>query len=101
MIRYELSRDAASDLSDIWNYVESRSDSSIADRLIAEIRTKMVFLSNAPAVGHRRSESTHPELRYFAVYSYLIVYRPMTKPLQIVSILHGMRDIERILDDRL
>ena len=34
-------------------------------------------------------------------YSYLIVYRAETMPLQIVSILHGRRDVEQLLRDRL
>jgi len=32
-----------------------------------------------------------------AVYSYLIVYRPETKPLQIVRVVHGHRDVENLL----
>jgi len=34
------------------------------------------------------------------VYSYLIVYRPESRPLEIVSILHGRRDVARILTER-
>jgi len=33
-------------------------------------------------------------------YSYLIVYRPETDPMQVVAILHGRRDIERLLRER-
>jgi hypothetical protein len=29
--------------------------------------------------------------------NYLIVYRPDTNPLEIIRILHGMRDMKRIL----
>jgi hypothetical protein len=36
-----------------------------------------------------------------AIFLRLIVYRPDTKPLQIVSILHGRRDVEQILRGRL
>jgi hypothetical protein len=31
----------------------------------------------------------------------LVVYRPETKPLQVVSILHGRRDVQQILRGRL
>jgi hypothetical protein len=41
------------------------------------------------------------DVKFFPVYSYLIVYRPMTKPLQIASILHGRRDLLQLLKDRL
>jgi plasmid stabilization system protein ParE len=54
-----------------------------------------------PGAGHRRGDLTSAEVKFFAVYSYLIVYRPGSKPLQVVSILHGNRDVERILAERL
>jgi len=44
---------------------------------------------------------TEEPVKFFSIYSYLIVYRPETKPLQIVAILHDRRDVERLLDDRL
>jgi antitoxin ParD1/3/4/toxin ParE1/3/4 len=46
-------------------------------------------------------ELTDEPVKFFSVYSYLIVYRPETKPLQVVAILHGNRDVEQLLKDRL
>ncbi len=40
-------------------------------------------------------------VKFFPVYSYLIVYRPETKPLQVVAILHGRRDLEQLLSKRI
>jgi hypothetical protein len=34
-------------------------------------------------------------------YSYLIVYRSETRPLQVVAIIYGRRDVEQLLKDRL
>ncbi len=101
MSRYVLSLEAAGDLVDIWNYIERQSRSEVADRVIAEIRARIELVCGSPGIGHRRKDLSEHDLRYFAVYSYLIVYRPTTKPLQIVSVLHGSRDVEQILDDRL
>jgi plasmid stabilization system protein ParE len=39
-------------------------------------------------------------VKFFPVYSYLIVYRPDTKPLHVVAILQGRRDVRRVLKDR-
>jgi plasmid stabilization system protein ParE len=100
MNRYILSPEAAGDLFDIWDYIESQSRAEIADRVVSEIRARIEFLSGSPSVGHRRKDLSHHDLRFFASYSYLIVYRPNTNPLQIVSILHGRRDVEQILNDR-
>ncbi len=45
----------------------------------------------------RKNRLTAEAVKFIAVYSYLIVYRPDTKPLQGVSILHGRRDVEEVL----
>ena len=55
------------------------------------IRSKFAYLADFPQGGHWRRDLTAAEVRFLAVYSYLIVYRPETKPLQIVAILHGRR----------
>lgn len=65
------------------------------------IREKFAFLAVNPGAGHRRENLTDVNVKFFTVYSYLIVYQPQTKPLQIVSVLHGRRDVERILRERL
>jgi len=72
----------------------------MADRVEAVIRGKFVFLAENPRAGHVRKTLTELDVRFFPVYSYLIVYRSEKKPLQIVSILHGRRDVEQILKDR-
>jgi plasmid stabilization system protein ParE len=100
MSRYVLSPEAAGDLVSIWHYVESQSRSEIADRVVAEIRAKIELICNSPGIGHLRRDLSEADVRFFAAYSYLIVYRSLTKPPQIVSILHGRRDVQRILDDR-
>jgi antitoxin ParD1/3/4/toxin ParE1/3/4 len=61
----------------------------------------MGFLSQRPGTGHWRKDLGSESVKFFPVYSYLIVYRPDTNPLQIVSILHGRRDVGRLLSDRM
>lgn len=73
----------------------------MADRVESVIRERIVFLAGNPGAGHWRKNLTDEAVKFFPVYSYLIVYRADTKPLQVVSILHGRRDVEQILKDRL
>jgi antitoxin ParD1/3/4/toxin ParE1/3/4 len=47
-------------------------------------------------LGHRRDDLTTEPLRFWCVYSYLIAYRPDTKPLQIIRIVHGARELGRL-----
>ena len=43
-----------------------------------------------------------PALRYFSFENYLIIYRPLDDRdgIELVRVLHGARDIERLLSDQ-
>ena len=98
---YLLAPEAALDLVQIWRYIKKESSLAMADRVEGAIRDKIAFLARSPGTGHSRNDLTDEHVKFFPVYSYLIVYRPDTKPLQVVSILHGHRDVEKILPTRL
>jgi plasmid stabilization system protein ParE len=83
---YVLAPQAAQDLVEIWRYIQEQSSAATADRVESTIKNRIAFLSQNPGAGHWRKD--------------LIVYRPDTKPLQVVSILHGRRDMERVLKNR-
>jgi plasmid stabilization system protein ParE len=95
--RYLLAPQAARDLVQIWRYIENESGQETADRIESVIRSKFAYVADFPQGGHWRRDLTAAEVRFLAVYSYLIVYRPETKPLQIVAILHSHRDVAKIL----
>ncbi|MGA8274145.1 MAG: type II toxin-antitoxin system RelE/ParE family toxin [Candidatus Sulfotelmatobacter sp.] len=99
--RYFLAPEAALDLVQIWRYIKNRSSVETANRIESVIREKIASLAVSPGAGHWRKNLTDEAVKFFPVYSYLIVYRPDTKPLQIVAVLHGHRDTEQILNDRL
>jgi toxin ParE1/3/4 len=99
--RYVLAPQAALDLFEIWDYIKEQTGAAVADRVESAIRERIAFLAKSPGTGHLRRDLTDEDVKFFPVYSYLIVYRPETKPLQIASILHGRRDVEQILKDRL
>ena len=98
--RYILAPQAARDLVQIWRYIKKESSEETADRVESVIRSKFAYLADFPNGGHWRRDLTEAAVRFLSVYSYLIVYRPETKPLQIVAILHARRDVARILPKR-
>ena len=83
-------------LDDIWDYI---ADDNIeaADRVLDALENTMVKLAKNPRIGHWREDLTDKRHRFFLVYSYLIVYRHETKPLQIIRVLHAARDVQGIL----
>jgi plasmid stabilization system protein ParE len=99
--RYMLAPQAARDLAQIWRYIKNESSPETADQVEAVIRSKFVYLADFPNAGHWRRDLTEVEVRFFPVYSYLIIYRPETSPLQIVAVLHGRRDVAKILAKRI
>lgn len=50
-------------------------------------------------MGHRREDLTDKPVRFFPVYSFLIIYDPASTPLEIVRVLRGAQDIAVILGD--
>jgi plasmid stabilization system protein ParE len=96
MKRFALTSRAKQDLNDLWDYI---ADDSIeaADRVLDALHDAMVKLAKTPGIGHWRQELTDKRHRFLLVYSYLIVYRHETKPLQIIRVLHAARDLQSIL----
>lgn len=94
--RFVLTPDAEADLLEIAAFI-ARDSRTAARRVVREIRAEIRRLASQPWLGHRREEVTDLPLRFWAVYSYLILYRENEKPLQIVRILHGARDLPAVL----
>ncbi|HZU29786.1 MAG TPA: type II toxin-antitoxin system RelE/ParE family toxin [Candidatus Angelobacter sp.] len=88
---------AARDLNEIWDYLASDSLQA-ADRELNALEKALHGLVKNPGKGHKREELADSRHRFFLVYSYLIVYRPETKPLQIIRILHAARDVQALLN---
>jgi antitoxin ParD1/3/4/toxin ParE1/3/4 len=94
--RFVLTHRAKQDVSDIWDYIADENIEA-ADRVLDALETTMVKLAKNPAMGHWREELSDKRHRFFLVYSYLIVYRCETKPLQILRVLHASRNVQSIL----
>ena len=58
----------------------------------------MQLLAGNPDIGHLRRDLTLQDVRFWSVFSYLVIYRPGTQPLEIVRVLHGKRDVRRLLE---
>ena len=103
MPRYAVTDQAKADVREIVAYIADR-DPAAAAKVRARLRDAMRALAASPGIGHFRADLTAEPVRFWAVYSYLIVYLPDAKPLVVVAVLHGARDfsgeVERRLDDR-
>lgn len=96
MTRFALTPAAKADLVELYDLTE-QDDPRAASRVLARLRTAMRRLARTPGLGHLREDLADEALRFWPVYSYLIVYRPETRPLQIIRVVHGARDVRRLL----
>ena len=96
---YELSAAARLDLLQTWNYLAEHASLKVADKLLADIERAIRTIAKNPGHGHKRPDLTDRDALFFRVYSYLIVYRPDKKPLNVLRILHGARDVKKLLNE--
>jgi plasmid stabilization system protein ParE len=78
MKRYVLSAEAKQDLADIRSYFVETADISVARYVLREIKNALVFLSRMPGVGHSREDLTDKPLKFWSVFSYLIIYKALS-----------------------
>lgn len=98
---FRLTPRALNDLSDIWDYIAEDSVSA-ANRVESAILSVCYRLARNPLIGSKRSEITPLPVRFWTVTrfpNFIVVYRPETKPLQIVAVLHGKRNIKALFEE--
>jgi plasmid stabilization system protein ParE len=99
---YALTPLAKADIFEIWSYIAEGSEKA-ADRVEQAIYDECAFVAEAPMRGHSRSDLTSRSLRFWTLTrypNYTVVYRPGTSPLQVVAVLHGKRNLRRVLKER-
>jgi plasmid stabilization system protein ParE len=102
MSAYALTPLAKADIFDIWSYIAEDSEDA-ANRVEQAIYDACAFVSEGPMRGHSRRDLTPRALRFWTLTRYpncTVVYRPETAPLQVVAVLHGKRNIRRLLKQR-
>ena len=95
---YRLTPNAQENVDAICAFI---ADDSIDAALRVLISLEQAFeqLAETPEVGHSREDLTNRPVKFWSVFSYLIVYDPTSVPVTIIAVLHGARDVENILKD--
>jgi toxin ParE1/3/4 len=99
MFPYVLSPEVLQDLQGIWDFIAA-DNVVAADKLEDEFFDAFEMLAKRPSMGHTRSDLTVRDVRFWPVGQYLIVYRSLPTPLQVVAVLHGARDVAEVIRKR-
>jgi antitoxin ParD1/3/4/toxin ParE1/3/4 len=97
MKRHVLSARAERDLNEIIAYLIDQAGPDVALDVLHQLRRAIRIIASRPYAGHRREDITLGPVRFWLVRSYLIVYDPTRKPVEIVRIVHGARDLQHLL----
>jgi plasmid stabilization system protein ParE len=99
MASFRLTQDAIEDLDAIWSFI-FKDNPDAADAVEDETRSVCFLLAQGPLKGHVRPDLTKLPVRFWTppkYPNYMIVYKPDSRPIEIVRVLHGMRNLKRIL----
>jgi toxin ParE1/3/4 len=99
-LRTVISSPAQQDVADLASYLDTAAGTAISDRVLKSIHEAVRKLGSNPTLGHIVHELDRPDLRFYLVKSYFIVYRVRGTTLEVIRVLHAARDIVAILSPR-
>jgi len=86
---------AECDLADILDYLDQHSPPA-AERFATAVDQRCAQLGQLPGIGRPREEIA-PGLRSIVIERYVLFYRVTTHAVEVLRILHGARDLDRIM----
>ena len=99
-----LTKDAARDLNELFDYVDLQDGPQKADYVLGQIERAFSGLSKFPDRGvHPKELLTLGILEYREIFfkPYRIIYRVREKKVYILLIADGRRDLQKLLEQRL
>ncbi len=94
---YQLTLGAQRQIDEIGGFIaEDSIDAAL--RVYDGLEEAFELLAENPGMGHSRTDLAGDRpLKFWRVFSYLVVYDPASDPLTVVAVLHGARDVEALL----
>lgn len=98
MRRYVLSRVAQGDLVEIRDYYLEQGGPRAARKMVVELVEAFRAIARMPGLGHRREDLAQERpLLFWPVRDFLVAYRPDVKPVEIMTVVHGFRDVAALV----
>ena len=85
---------AEEDYRDIWRFIAEDSPGA-AYRFLLRIDSKLKLYAENPNMGASR-DYLRKGLRSFPVGRYIVFYRPVSEGIEVVRVLHGARNLNRL-----
>jgi plasmid stabilization system protein ParE len=89
---FALTPEARNDLREILLDIAEDSPDA-AERLRSEFYERLQSLGRSRGIGHYHEELLSRKYRFWNFYSYVVAYVWEAKPIQVISVVHGARDL--------
>jgi plasmid stabilization system protein ParE len=89
---FVLTPEARSDLKEILLDIAEDSPDT-AERLRREFHEGLKLVGRSPGIGHYHDELLNRRYRFWNFYSYVVAYAWEAKPIQVIAVVHGARDL--------
>lgn len=97
--RFRFTPQARQDLKEIFGEI-AEDNPDVADRLRDELFEGLDRVARNPGIGHYHEELLDRRYRFWSFYSWVIAYEWEVRPIAIVAIVHGARDLGVFFDLR-
>ena len=94
---YELTVTAEEELASILRYIAEQDSVDRALHVHDKFTQAFESLAATPGMGFKRPHLTGTRVRWHPVFRFVVIYDPESSPVMILRVLHGMRDLDRIL----
>ena len=96
--QYRLSPEARRQIDEIGALVaDDNVDAAL--KIYDAFEDAFELLAENPGIGHTREDLTTRPMKFWSVFSYLVIYDPESSPLQIITVVHSARDITSLLTE--
>jgi len=88
---------AAEDIAAVWDFIADDNPDA-ADHWVDQLDTQLRLLATQPLMGRARDELA-PGIRSFPFGRYLVFYLPISDGIDVVRVLHGARDVDKVFGE--
>lgn len=96
MSGYTLTQSAEADLDDVLGFIADRDGVGRALYVYEQFVEAFEHLASFPGMGVRKPLLTDDAIRWWPVFQFLVVYDAERTPIDILRVIHGVRDFARL-----
>ena len=99
MSRFRLSPEALADIREIVEYI-AHDSLDASERILEQLYSSFAIIARSPGIGHTRKNLTNQAVLFWPVGVYMVIYHRDVRPVHVVAVLHGKRNLKKLLASR-